>query len=95
MSRFSMYDRVQQMRDDAAEVQVAKDEWIRDKADELARDFPQCAMEFYRPSLGLSPYRVGLDSDAAQDAYAIFVESVCLAKATELYSEAQFLGDVA
>lgn len=90
-----MYDRVQQMLDDAEAAQVDKDEWIRGKADELARDFPQCAMEFYRPSLGLSPYRVGLDSDAAQDAYAIFVESVCLAKAKELYSEAQFLGDVA
>ncbi|MEY8768983.1 host nuclease inhibitor GamL [Erwinia sp. ACCC 02193] len=95
MNRFSMYDRVQQMRDDAAEVQVAKDEWIREKADELARDFPQCAMDFYRPSLGLSPYRVGLDSDTAQDAYAIFVESVCLAKAKELYSEAKFMGEVA
>jgi len=90
-----MYDRVQQMRDDAEAVQIAKDEWIRDKAEELSREFPECAMEFYRPSLGLSPYKVGLNSDAAQDAYAIFVESVCLAKAKELYSEAQFMGDVA
>ena len=95
MSRFSMYDRVQQMRDNAEMAQVEKDDWIREKADELARYFPECAMEFYRTSLHMSPYRVGLDSDAAQDAYSIFVESVCLAKATELYGEAQLMGDVA
>lgn len=95
MSRFSMYDRVQQIQENAEAAQVDKDDWIRDKADELARDFPECAMEFYRPSLRMSPYRVGLDSDAAQDAYVIFVESVCLAKAKELYGEAKFMGDVA
>lgn len=95
MSRFTMYDHVEQMRNDAEAVQVHRDEWVRNKADELAASFPQCAMDFYRTSIGFSPYRVGMDSDAAQDAYAQFVESVCLAKAKELLSDAEFMGEVA
>jgi len=95
MNRFMHYDRIQQFRDSAEEAQVRKDEWIRDKADELSKDFPQCAMDFYRPSSGLSPYRVGLESDEAQDAYAVFVDAVCLAKAKRLWDEAYFMGEVA
>ena len=95
MNRFAHYDRIQQYSDDKEAAQVRKDEWIRDKADELANAFPQCAMDFYRPSTGMNPYAVGLDSDEAQDAYAAFVEAVCLAKAKQLYSEADFLGEVA
>lgn len=95
MKRFMMYDRIQQRNDDVEAAQVRKDEWIRDKADQLANEFPQCAMDFYRTSLRFNPYRVGLDSDEAQDAYAAFVDAVCLAKATELYAEADFMGEVA
>lgn len=95
MNKFSHYNRIQQFNDDAEAAQVRKDEWIRDKAEQLAKDFPQCAMDFYRPSTGMNPYRVGLDSDEAQDAYAVFVDAVCLAKATQLYAEADFMGEVA
>lgn len=95
MNRFAHYDLIQQHRDDAEAAQVRKDEWIRDKAEQLAKYFPQCAMDFYRPSTGMNPYRVGLDSDEAQDAYAVFVDAVSLAKATQLYAEADFMGEVA
>ncbi|MBE5254560.1 host nuclease inhibitor GamL [Mixta mediterraneensis] len=95
MNRFATYDRIQQHRDDVEAAQVRKDEWIRDKSDQLSKEFPQCVMEFYRPSSGISPYRVGLDSDEAQDAYAEFVEAVCLAKAKHLYEVADFMGEVA
>lgn len=87
MSRFITYDRIEQGRDVAAVMKVARDEWVRNKADELASQFPECVMDFYRTSLGLSPYGVGLDSDAAQDAYAVFVEAVCLEKAKKLRSD--------
>ncbi|WP_147198567.1 host nuclease inhibitor GamL [Pantoea sp. CCBC3-3-1] len=95
MNRFVMYDRNEQAKHDAEAAQVARDEWIRTKAAELADSFPETAMEFYRPSLVMSPYRVGLDSDEAQDAYAAFVDAVCQAKAKQLYVEAYFLGEVA
>ncbi|WP_428945261.1 hypothetical protein ACQK5W_04060 [Pantoea sp. FN060301] len=95
MSRFTMYDRAEMARQSAEERQLFKDEWIRNKADQLATSFPECAMDFYPTHRGFHPYLVGLDSDEAQDAYAAFVESVCLAKAKKLYSEAEFMGEVA
>lgn len=95
MSRFTMYDRTESQRHNDEAVRVARDEWIRDKADQLAATFPQCAMDFYPTMSRFSPYRVGLDSDEAQDAYAVYVDTICLAKATRLYSEAQFMGEVA
>ena len=95
MNPFMSYDRLQRFRDDSEVAQVRKDEWIRNKADELSEEFPQCAMEFYRASLNFSPYKVGLDSDEAQDAYAAFVEAVCQAKAKQLWDEAYFMGEVA
>lgn len=95
MNRFAMYDRVEHQREMADAAQIEREEWIRDKADQLAATFPQCAMDFYPTMSRFSPYRVGLDSDEAQDAYAVYVDTVCLAKATQLYSEAQFMGDVA
>lgn len=95
MSRFTMYDRAEMARQSDEEQQVFKDEWIRNKADQLAANFPECAMDFYPTMSRFSPYRVGLDSDEAQDAYAVYVDTVCLAKATRLYSDAQFMGEVA
>ena len=95
MRRFLNFDRVEQMRNDAAAAEVRRNGWIRDKADQLARQFPECAMDFYRTSLVMSPYDVGLNTDKAQDAYAAFVETVCLAQAEKLYSDAYFLGEVA
>lgn len=95
MNRFATYDHIQQRNDDIEVAQNRKNEWIRNKADQLANEFPQCAMEFYRTSFRFNPYRVGLDSDEAQDAYAAFVDAVCLAKAKVLYDEADFMGDVA
>lgn len=95
MNRFSMYDRVEQERQRGEDSQVKRDEWIRNKADELAESFPQCAMDFYPQHKGFSPYRVGLDSDAAQDAYAAYVDTVCLAKAEWHWEVAHFMGEVA
>jgi len=95
MRRFLNYDRVQQVREDAEDEKVKRDDWLRDKADELSRKFPVCVMDFYRTSLSFSPFAVGLDSDKAQDAYAAFVETVCKAQAEKLYSDALFLGEVA
>lgn len=95
MSRFSMYDRAERARNDAEQAKVERDEWIRSKADELAQSFPQCAMDFYPLHKGFSPCRVGLDSDAAQDAYVAYVDTVCLAKAEWHWEVAHFMGEVA
>jgi len=95
LNPYMMHDRAKHQFDDAEDHDDRRNEWIRNKADELAEEFPETVMEFYRTSTGFSPYKVGLDSDEAQDAYAAFIDAVCLTKATQLYSDAEFLGEVA
>lgn len=96
MNRFANYDLIERHNENVEAAKVERDEWIRSKADQLAGFFPQCAMDFYPKSKGgFNPYQVGLDSDEAQDAYADFVDAVCLAKATKLRMEAEFMGEVA
>ncbi|NIY47314.1 host nuclease inhibitor GamL [Cedecea colo] len=95
MNAYANFDRAEDQKEVQHELQVFREEWIRNKADQLATIFPQCAMEFYPTHSRFSPYQVGLDSDEAQDAYAEYVDQVCLAKAKKLFIEAQFMGDVA
>ena len=90
MNAYLSYDRLQEERDNAELARNKKDDWIRDKVDELSALYPETISEFRNPFLKLSSYDAGLNGDAAQDAYAKFVDAVCLDKAIRLWHEKEF-----
>lgn len=90
MNAYLSYDRLQEERDNAELARNEKDDWIRDKADEISALYPETISEFRNPSLKFSAYDAGLNGDAAQDAYAKFVDAVCLDKAIRLWEEKEF-----
>lgn len=93
MNRFLNCDRLEESRNNCENENNLRDEWIRSKADELAKSFPDDVINFYNHWLNILPSQVGLDTDFAQDAYAKFVDEVCTAKASELSKESDWLRD--
>lgn len=87
MNAYLTYDRIQEEREREELGKSEKDEWIRDKADELAEEFPETVCQFYNHFLTFNASDVGLNDDAAQDAYVRFIEEVCIAKSVQLWGE--------
>jgi hypothetical protein len=86
-----MYDRTEAARESQHDHQVLRDEWVRNKANELAELFPELVTDFATP-FGNSKFYVKLIGDEdAQDAYATFVDTFCLAKAEKQARENEFL----
>lgn len=91
MSAYTMHDRVEDQRWQQHDAQVQKDEWIRERADELQAKWPEELTRLYNPFLhGGLP---GLRMDEAQDAYAEMVDKICLAQATYDWENEQWLGE--
>lgn len=90
MNPFMSYDRLESARENANTYRQEKDEWIRNKADELSAKWPELLDELISPflisSIGLAHY--GSD---AQDAYAEMVEKICLDEAKKQAAEHEFL----
>jgi len=90
MNAYLSYDRIQEERDNAELARNEKDEWVRDKAEEIKSHYPEELGDFKNPFLEMNSYAAGLCGDVAQDAYAKFVNTVCLDKAIRLWEEKEF-----
>jgi hypothetical protein len=88
MNPFVNYDRADEAQNDKAAYQQARDEWIRDKADELSKKWPEQLSMFANPFLRVS---LGLYDDESQDAYAEMVDKLCIAQATKQASENEWM----
>lgn len=82
------YDRTEDARERKAAYQQARNEWIRDKADELAKKWPEQLSTFANPFLRVS---LGLYDDESQDAYAEMVEKLCVAQATKQAADNEWM----
>lgn len=84
------YDRIENARESANCYKQEKDEWIRNKADDLSAKWPELLDDLISPflisNIGLAHY--GSDM---QDAYAEMVEKICLAEAKKQAVEHEFL----
>lgn len=90
MGAYAQHDMAEEHRWKQHDAQVEKDEWIRDRADELQAKWPEELTRLYNPFLhGSLP---GLRSEAAQDAYAEMVDKICLAQAEEDWQNKEWLG---
>jgi len=90
MSAYAQHEMAEAHRWQQHDAQVEKDEWIRDRADELQAKWPEELTRLYNPFLhGSLP---GLRSEAAQDAYAEMVDKICLAQAEEDWQNKEWLG---
>lgn len=91
MNAYRMYDREEAYRESQHDYKTARDEWVRSKANELAELFPELVTDFATP-FGQGKFYVKLIGDeCAQDAYATFVDTFCVAKAEQQAKENEFL----
>lgn len=90
MNPYSSFDKAEEHRDLAASIKQQRDEWVREKADELSALFPELVTDFASP-FGSGKFYVKLiGDDDAQEAYATFVDTFCLAKAERMARENEF-----
>ena len=82
------YDRTEDVQESKAAYQQARNEWIRDRADELSKKWPEQLSTFANPFLRVS---LGLYDDESQDAYAEMVDKLCVAQATKQASENEWM----
>lgn len=82
------YDRTEGARESKAAYQQARNEWIRDKADELAKKWPEQLSTFANPFLRVS---LGLYDDESQEAYAEMVDKICVAQATKQAADNEWM----
>lgn len=90
MGAYAQHDIAEERRWEQHDAQVDKDEWIRDRADELQAKWPEELTRLCNPFLHTS--LPGLRSDAAQDAYAEMVDKICLAQAEIDWQDMSWLG---
>ena len=90
MGAYAQHEIAEAQRWQQHDAQVSKDEWIRDRADELQAKWPEELTRLYNPFLLTS--LPGLRSEAAQDAYAEMVDKICLAQAVEDWQNKEWLG---
>lgn len=90
MSAYAQHEIAEEQRWQQHDAQVSKDEWIRDRADELQAKWPEELTRLYNPFQHTS--LPGLRSEAAQDAYAEMVDKICLAQAEEDWQNKEWLG---
>ncbi|CAI1787282.1 Uncharacterised protein [Serratia entomophila] len=88
MNPFMNYDRAEEVRESKVDYQRARDEWVRDKADELSKKWPEQLSMFANPFLRMG---LSLQGDDAQEAYAEMVEKVCQQQAEKMAGENEFL----
>ncbi|CNJ55434.1 Uncharacterised protein [Yersinia rohdei] len=90
MNPFMSHDRLENARESVNAYKQEKDEWIRNKADELSTKWPELLDELISPFLisGIGLAHYGSDM---QDAYAEMVEKICLAEAQKQAKEHEFL----
>jgi len=90
MGAYAQHEIAEAQRWQQHDAQVSKDEWIRDRADELQAKWPEELTRLYNPFQHTS--LPGLRSEAAQDAYAEMVDKICLAQAEEDWQNKEWLG---
>ena len=92
MSAYANYDRAEYDRDTRELNQIARDEWIRERADEISETFPENLANFASPFQN-PIYPKVVTNREIQELYAEFVDraSVILAESEE--RESYFLND--
>ncbi len=87
MTPYVMHERAEVARGAAESHQVSRDEWIRDKANELAEKYPELVTDF----VSWKYFSLVCSSETAQDLYAEFVDKMCLEAAEKMAKENEFL----
>lgn len=91
MKPYANFDRAEEQRELNHEIQISREEWVREKANELSELFPELITDFATPFGNGKFYVKLIGNEDAQDAYATFVDTFCLAKAERLAKENEFL----
>lgn len=91
MNVFANYDRAEAIRDTRALLKDNRDEWVREKADEISSRFPELVDDFVSAFTPGRCWMIVAGNETAQDAYADFVEKVCLAEAEKMAKENEFI----
>lgn len=82
MNAYAAYDRAEYIRDTRELQQIGRDEWVRERADEINDQFPVNLSDFASPFKN-SFYRMIIANSELQELYAEFADraSVVLAEA--------------
>ena len=88
MSPYMNHERAEDAQEGKAAYQQARNEWIRDKADELAKKWPEQLSTFANPFLRVT---LGLYDDESQEAYAEMVDKLCVAQATKQAADNEWM----
>lgn len=81
MNAYAAYDRAEYIRDTRELQQIGRDEWVRERADEINELFPESIATFASPFQNPA-YRKIISNSEVQELYAEFVDraSVILAE---------------
>lgn len=88
MNPYMNHERAEDAQEGKAAYQQARNEWIRDKADELAKKWPTELSMLSNPFLRVS---LGLYDDESQEAYAEMVDKICVAQATKQAADNEWM----
>lgn len=92
MKPYANYDQAEYLRDTRELNQIARDELIREKADEFDGLFPENIANFASPFQNPSYQKIITNSEI-QELYAEFVDRACVMLAEAELKESEFLND--
>lgn len=92
MNAYAAYDRAEYIRDTKELQQIGRDEWVRERADELNALFPENIATFASPFQN-PVYRKIISNSEVQELYAEFVDRASVAIAEAEAKENEFLYD--
>lgn len=95
MNPYRIQDALEERRQDKHQNQMAKDDWISKRTEELSAKWPETLEELKSPFICIPQCQQGISSPKAIGAYADLIWAVCEAQATSDWHEAWMLGEVA